>query len=136
MNHLGSGPYFEIPLLPLSEAHNLLDSTDAIPKIENALQVINMLPNGELIRVVNLGTGYSHFLYEAITYLLKEWKDSDGAPRTAKYMQFITSGDTAENSLANFCQWLCVSGLCENIEFYNTRKYHPFGYCSAEYKDS
>jgi len=139
-DHLGplQQTFYEIPLLPVvinNEIQDVMDSADAIPKIEAALTAINALAVGEKIRLVALGTGYSHFLYEAITYLLKEWKEPNGRHRAfdGKHLQFITSGDTEKRCLSDFCQWLCISGACRSVEFRNTMKYNPFGYCSSEY---
>jgi hypothetical protein len=134
--NLGAQHYLEIQLFPLGETPELaqqLNASDAIPKILTALQSLNNLPKGEHIRIICLGTGYSSFLYTALTYLLKEWRNSDGTQRTGKFMQFITSGDTGKRDLSDFCQWLCISGVCESIEFYDTQRYHPFGQCHTEY---
>lgn len=133
MQHFGNQRYSYIQILPL-EGRDAINDRDAIPKIEQALSDINQLPAGEKIRVIVMGTGHSAFLNDALTYLLREWKEpNNGLPRKGKYMQFITSGDTKDRDMSDFCQWLCVSGACENIEFYNTMHYHPFGYCSAEF---
>jgi len=139
--HLGTPQqaFYEIPLIPVminGEILDMMDSTDAIPKIETALKAINNMPVNETIRLICLGTGHCSFLYEAITYLLREWKEPNGNLRsfTAKQMQFITSGDTKDRDMSNFCQWLVISGACHLIEFYNTMTYHPFGCCSSEYK--
>jgi hypothetical protein len=130
---LGNQSYYYIGLLPLPESPDQLNTSDAIPKIERALDDINQLTPGAKLRVIVLGTGHAGFLYEALTFLLREWKEPNGSLRKGKYMQFITSGDTKDRNISDFCQWLCISGVCENIEFYNTMKYHPFGYCSSEY---
>lgn len=126
-------PTFEIKLLPLRESTNIMDSADAISKIEEMLDLANQLPAGEMIRIVHLGTSYSNFLYEAISYLLKEWKEPGGALRVKKQLQFITSGDTKNRDLCDFCHWLCISGVCQYVAFYNTTLYHPFGYCDSQY---
>lgn len=145
--HLGDHPYYSIDLQPVSEPHDdpnsiggstlrmvdRLDSKKGIPKIESALQAMNALPAGERIRVIILGTGYSQFSYDSITYMLREWKDPSGTARTGKHMQFITSGDTKKRDMNHFCQWLCITGICQSIEFYNTHNYHPFGFCKLEY---
>uniref|UniRef100_A0A0B7B7P7 Uncharacterized protein n=1 Tax=Arion vulgaris TaxID=1028688 RepID=A0A0B7B7P7_9EUPU len=125
--------YEEIQLRPLENNLEALDDKDAIPKTESMLKRINQLPANEGIRVICLGTGHSRFLYEAITYLLREWSQPDGQPRIDKRMQFITSGDTINRDMSDFCQWLCISGVCPIVAFYNTRNYHPFGYCSFQY---
>lgn len=126
--------YEEIQLRPLQEKPEALDCTDAIPKTELMLKRINQLPANEGIRVIVLGTGHSSFLYDAISYLLREWRQPDGQPRMDKHMQFITSGDTKNRDMSDYCQWLCISGVCPNITFYNTMKYHPFGYCNFQYQ--
>lgn len=134
--HIGSEgiDYYEIQLRPLIEDDEILDSADAIPKIEAALEMANKLPADSRIRVINLGTGYSNFLYHAVTYLLKEWRDTDGKFRVGKHMQFVTSGDTLFRDLADFCKWLCISDTCQSVEFYNTNWYHPFGRCDEQYQ--
>jgi hypothetical protein len=111
-----------------------LDSTDAIPKINQLLELANQLPAGQMLRIICLGTGYSGFLYEAITYLLQEWTEPGGALRGNKLLQFITSGDTENRDLCDFCQWLCISGVCQYVTYYNTKQYHPFGFAKAQYK--
>ena len=77
---LGAQPYSEIQMIPsidqaTQQPTDALNSVDAIPKIENALKVLNVIPQGGHLRIVCLGTAFSAFLYEAVTYLLKEWKD-------------------------------------------------------------
>lgn len=132
--HLGNQSYFEIRMLPLLIApFRELDAADATKQIEVALSHMNKLEDNVRIRIISLGTGYAAFLYQAITYLLKEWRKRDGNLRSSKYLQFYTSGDTAENDLFNFCKWLCISGTCETIEFFNTQDYHPFGYSKPAY---
>lgn len=127
--------YGEMKLLPLPENSSILDSADAILKIHSVLPTINALPVREGIRVICLGTGYSSFLYDAISYLFKEWKEPDGiTKRGYKHMEFITSGDTENRDLSDFCQWLCISDTCQSVAFYNTMMYHPFGYASAQYQ--
>ena len=128
--------YSEIKLLPLPERNYLLDSCDAILKIEKTLKELNKLPPSRYIRVICLGTAYASFLYEAITYLLQEWEEPDGSPRHNKFMQFITSGDTGKRDLSDFCQWLCIANVCQAVQFYNTQRYHPFGYCQPHYCQS
>jgi len=138
-SHFGPNQeFYEIPLMPViinNQVFDVMDSSDAIPKIETALRAVNQLPVGEKIRLVCLGTGHSHFLYEAIAYLLNQWRDPTGnlRPNDGKHVQFITSGDTKDTDMSNFCQWLCISGKCHVIEFYNTMLYHPFGYYSSDY---
>jgi len=129
---LGSQRNYYIQMDPLS-GRDALNSSDAIPKMEKALEHVNQLAAGEKLRIIVLGTGHAAFLYEALTYILREWKEPSGEPRSGKYMQFITSGDTKDRDWSHYCQWLCIAGICENVEFYNTRSYHPFGFCSAEF---
>jgi hypothetical protein len=130
---LGAKAYYQIPMLPLENSPQLLNSSDAITKTEQALAKLNTLPQGGLIRVIHLGSGYASFLYDAVTYLLKEWRNPDGTARTGKGLQFITSGDTLRRDLSDFCQWLCISGVCDEVAYYNTEQYHPFGQCHMEY---
>lgn len=139
--HFGPEPhntYFEIDLLPVRQATgetlDQMNSRDAIPKIEQAMVSLNQVEKESFIRIVCLGTGFSQFLYEAIQFILSEWKNPDGTDRKDKHLQFVTSGDTKNNDLCSFCRWLCVSGVCKTVEFYNTKEYHPFGYCAASYK--
>lgn len=121
----------EIPLLPViaqsGDVKDSLDARDAIPKIQAALNTLNVL-NDTKIRIVILGTGCAHFLFEAITYVLKEWHHN-----YPKQVQFFTSGDTGNSDFSKFCQWLCISKVCETIEFINTMDYHPFGFCATAY---
>ena len=63
---------FIMPVVINSQLFDVMDSSDAIPKIETALRTVNHLPVGEKIRLVCLGTGHSYFLYEAIAYLLSQ----------------------------------------------------------------
>jgi len=127
--------HYEIPLMPLvinDQVLDIMDSSDAIPKIGAALEALNTVPVGEKIRLICLGTAHCHFLFQAIAHLLKEWKEPRGnlRPLRNKHVQFITSGDTRDRNMDHFCPWLCISGACHSIEFYNTIMYHRFGYCS------
>jgi len=132
---LGAQPFWEIKMLPINvPPYRELDAADANTKVEAALNHMNKLEDSAHIRIICLGTGYAAFLYQAITYLLKEWRKKDGHLRSSKYLQFYTSGDSADNDLFNFCKWLCISGTCETVEFYNTQDYRPFGYCKPEYR--
>jgi len=135
--NLNHQPCIEIKMLPSIDratgtVTNSLNAVDSIPKVENALKTLNATPHGGNLRVVFLGTAFSAFVYDAVTYLLKEWKGPTGSGRS-KNLQFITSGDSATKALCNFCEWLCVAGICDTVEFYNTKNYHPFGYCSLKY---
>jgi len=136
--NLNHQPFIEVKMLPSMDhatgtVTDSLNSVDSIPKIENALKTLNASPHGGNLRVVFLGTAFSAFVYDALTYLLKEWKGPTGSGRISKSLQFITSGDSGKKDLCNFCEWLCVAGICDTVEFYNTKNYHPFGYCNLKY---
>jgi hypothetical protein len=140
---LTSDPYYEIKLRAVQRMKNgklketdQLNAPDAIAEIERLLHDVNQLPiEGSNIRIVIMGIAFTHFMFDAITHLLKEWCYDDGSPRSNKGVQFITNGDPTGDEL-NFCQWLCISGICQAIEFINTRNYYPFGKCAESYSSN
>jgi len=117
----------QIKMEPLSDDPEKLDSAKAIALIERALFHIN---TGSRIRIVSVGISSTSFFFDAVSYLLKEWKSED------KLVQFVTSGDTSEHTIFEFCKSLCLSGICKEIEFYNTTNYHPFGYFKSKWHRS
>jgi len=132
---LGPQTFFEVKMIPIYRApFRELDTGDAVKKVEIALGHMNNLEDSSRIRIICLGTGHSSLLFRAITYLLKEWRNRDGTLRSTKHLQLYTSGDTAKSDMFCFCKWLCISGTCETIEFYDTQDYRPFGYCQPQYE--
>jgi hypothetical protein len=122
-----------MPMMSEGKMRDATDSLDAIPKIEKAIEKLNQLEDKAPIRLVCLGNGFSNFIYDAITFLLREWKNSDGSTRTEKHLEFVTCGDTRNTDLCNYCRWLTVSKVCTAVDFYNTMEYHPFGFIAPNY---
>lgn len=113
---------FLIKLISLKDSPTKMDTPNAIKQMEAALEKINTV---HCIRIVRIGVSGSEFDFNAVSYLLKEWILPIGT--FTKQMQFVTAGDTKNHTFLEFCKSLCVSGVCPEIEFYNTHDYHPFG---------
>lgn len=123
----------QLQFLPLPDRPEALDVSDAIPKVEAAKATLRVLPNPTPIRFVILGTGHSAFLHQAIEHLLREWCGPSGEPRASKDVEFFIDGDSKSKYLLQFCKWLCISNICDNLTLVNTMDYHPFGYASREF---
>jgi glutamine synthetase type III len=117
---------FFIKMVPVANAANVLNSKEAIEQMEIALNAINM--GVQHLRIVRIGIANTSFFFDAVNYLLKDWNCSGD-----KYLQFVTTGDDGDNELFEFCKSLCLSEVCKEIEFYNTRDYHPFGYFNSKW---
>lgn len=115
---------FAIKMEPLPDNPQVMDSAKAIKLMERAVFHINA---GNRIRIVRVGISSTEFFYEAVSYLLNQWTAQE------KIVHFVTTGDTKRNKMFEFCKSLCLSGACKEIEYYDTRDYHPFGYFKSEW---
>uniref|UniRef100_A0AC34RDI9 Uncharacterized protein n=1 Tax=Panagrolaimus sp. JU765 TaxID=591449 RepID=A0AC34RDI9_9BILA len=77
---------------------------------------------------------HSDFLFDAIEYLLNEWKGPK-EEKLIEHVEFLTAGDTDKHKIERFAKWLCLSGACKNLTFVNTQEYHPFGSLRLEFKN-
>jgi len=118
---------FVIKMEPLPDNPRVMDSAKAIKLMERAVFHIN---TGNRIRIVCVGISSTKFFYEAVSYLLTQWK------ATEKKVQFVTTGDDKRNKRLEFCKSLCISGACNEIEYYDTHDYHPFGFFKSEWHQS
>ena len=107
----------------LQDNPGVMDSAKAIKLMERAVFHIN---TGNRIRIACVGISSTEFFYEAVSYLLNQWK------ATEKKVQFVTTGDSKRNKRLEFCKSLCTSGACNEIEYYDTHDYHPFGFFKSE----
>jgi hypothetical protein len=109
----------QIKLKPVAGTRDKLDTQDAINLLQQALSKINNVAS--CIRIVRVGITGTNFFFDAVKYLLKEWNFNGN-----KKVKFVTAGDNG-TEMFDFCRSLCLSGVCAEIEFYNTHDYHPFG---------
>ena len=105
-----------------------VDAASAIVEIETALTVINAAPCGVPIRVIFLGPGVSQLTLDALMYLVREWKAPNNETRNDKYIQVVTTGVLMQRNLFDLCKKLCLAGICQTIQFYDTMQYYPFGH--------
>lgn len=115
---------FAIKMESTPDNPKVLDTAKAIKLMEMAVYRINA---GDHIRIVRVGISSTEFFLEAVSYLLKQWSAKE------KKVQFVTSGDTDHNEMFSFCKSLCLSGICQEIEYYNTQDYHPFGFFKSKW---
>jgi hypothetical protein len=85
------------------------------------------------IRIVSLGVKMSHFIYQALEYMLNHWR----AP--TKSVQFVTNGEADEFGFLNFWKSACIMQLCTSVQYVRLDEYLPFGYnkgkkCKRLYK--
>ena len=118
---------YPVDFKSLMDAPELMNQPDAIPKINAALERMNDIPNGSPVRLVLVGPGYTKFILQAIDHLMKMWKAHDGE-RSVKKLCMVISGDTPSEKHFEQCKQLCLTGVCDSIQFYNTMFYNPFGY--------
>jgi len=116
-------------MVELRDALGKVDSARGIVEINAAMVILNNVPCGQTIRIIFLGPGMAQLTLDALTHLVREWKTPDDEDRTAsnKKFQVVTTGDNKRFNLLKLCQRLCLSGVCQSIEFYDTMKYYPFG---------
>lgn len=81
-----------------------------------------------MLRIVSVGVGYTEFLFEALEFLLKEWRQ----PVEEKNVQFIIRNDTVNRRFINFWEDACIKKLCQYVQYVNLSKYLPFGYYKNE----
>lgn len=115
---------FAIKMISTADNPKVLDTAKAIKLMEMAVFKINA---GDRIRIVRIGISSTEFFFEAVSYLLNQWSAKE------KKVQFVTSGDTDRNKMYSFCKSLCISGYCQELEYYNTQDYHPFGFFKSEW---
>ena len=118
----------QIQLPTERKAPNVLDEAKAIEKINEALERIHSIPDNTPLRMIVLGPAFHPFLFDTIKHLLKEWRTPDGEERRVKQLKFVISNPENDQEYFNFCKKLCLSGLCQSIQFYNTGYYNPFGH--------
>jgi hypothetical protein len=119
---------FELQLLTETNDPTVLHEAKAIEAINEALERIHSIPDNTPLRMVVLGPGFHPFLFDTIKHLLKEWRTPDGEKRRVKQLNFIISNPKNDQEYFNFCKKLCLSGVCQSIQFYNTGYYNPFGH--------
>uniref|UniRef100_A0AC34Q4C4 Uncharacterized protein n=2 Tax=Panagrolaimus sp. JU765 TaxID=591449 RepID=A0AC34Q4C4_9BILA len=127
----------EWALIGLQSARNfpdVLDTIDAIEKIEQFQSTLKIDVAIDSLRIVVVGMNHARFLYEAIEYILNQWKGPDGQKRI-RNVEFLTGGDTATNKVERFAKWLCLSGACTNLIFVNVQDYYPFGVLKSGFDD-
>jgi len=105
-----------------------VDAASAIVEIETALTVINKAALGATIRVIFLGPGVSQLTLDALMYLVREWKAPNDETRNDKNIQVVTTGVLVQRNLFDLCKKLCLAGICQTIQFYDTMQYYPFGH--------
>jgi hypothetical protein len=106
----------------------VIDDSQAIPKIYEAVEKIKQIPDNTPLRLIVLGPGFHEFVFQAIKHLLKEWKTPDGGERRFKKLNFITSDQERGGEFFEFSRKLCLAGVCHSIQFHNTGYYYPFGH--------
>jgi hypothetical protein len=119
----------DVKMLELRDLPGKVDSARAIVEINAALVILSNVVCGQSIRIIFLGPGMSQLTLDAFTHLVREWKTPDNQDRRSedKLLQVVTHGDNKVFNLFKLCERLCLSGLCQSIEFYDTMKYYPFG---------
>jgi hypothetical protein len=110
------------------EAQVILDDTKANEAVNNVLPIIKQIPDNTPLRMIVLGPAFHPFLFDTIKHLLKEWRTPDGKERRFKKLNCIISNTKKESEFFDFCRKLCLSGVCQSVQFYNTDYYRPFGH--------
>ena len=123
---------FDLQLKSARGSPNALDTADASDKIKAAFSVINLINDQSPLRIILLGPGYASFLPYTIKHMIKEWKTEDGEERKKKKLILVISNTTQVNKYFELCKELCLTGLCQAVQFYNTDYYYPFGYYNTE----
>ena len=118
--------------------HNVKLSDDSgrrIFKIEATSVEFN--PPLPYMRIICLGVAMTDFTFKALEYMLNEWHDQ------AKYVQFITYGDSTRTSLIfsgtittllQFWKDAIINNLCTEVQYVNLQDYLPFGYYDGKCK--
>jgi hypothetical protein len=124
-----------VKMKELDDFLGAIDTARAIVEINTVMVDLSNVPCGQPIRVILLGPGMSKLTLHALTYIMREWKTPENNTRRAedKKLQVVTSGDSCEHNILKLCQQLCLAGVCQSIEFYNTMQYYPFGHYRKSY---
>jgi hypothetical protein len=125
----------DVKMQELRDSPGKVDCARAIVEINAALVILSAVPCGESIRVICLGPAMSQLTLDTLTYLVREWKTPENSGRNSsdKRLQVVTTGDGDKLNLFKLCQKLCLSGVCQSIEFYDTMQYYPFGLYRKSY---
>jgi len=131
----------EVKMLEMRDSPGKVDCARAIVEINRALEDLSNVPCGEFIRVIFLGPGLSQLTLDTLTYLVREWKTPENTDRKSadKKLQVVTTGELQKTamgkdySMFNLCKKLCIAGVCQSIEFYDTMEYYPFGHYRKSY---
>jgi arginine repressor len=125
----------DVRMLELRESPGKVDCARAVVEINRALVILSNVTCGESIRVICLGPSMSQLILDTFTYLLREWKTPENEARSSdcKRVQVVTTGDGDQLNLFKLCKELCLSGVCQSIEFYDTMEYYPFGHYRKSY---
>ena len=125
----------DVKMQELRDSPGKVDCARAVVEINAALVILSNVPCGEPIRVICLSPSMAQLTLDTLTYLIREWKTSDDTVRLAtdKKLQVVTTGDSSTFNLFKLCQRLCIAGVCQSIEFYDTMSYYPFGHYRQSY---
>ena len=120
----------EVKMQELRDSPGKVDCARAIVEINKAMIILSNVTCGESIRVICLGPSMARLTLDTFTYLLREWKTPENEARSSdcKRVQVVTTGDGDKLNLFQLCKQLCLSGVCQSIEFYDTMEYYPFGH--------
>jgi len=120
----------DVKMQELQDSPGKIDCARALVEINRAMVILSNVLCGEPIRVICLGPGTSQLPLDTLTHLVREWKTSENIPRrpTDKRLQVVTTGDCKPFNLFRLCKHLCIAGVCQSIEFYDTMQYYPFGH--------
>jgi hypothetical protein len=108
-------------------ASDLLDADQAVRDILGAIAVLNHHTLA-YFRIIRLGPTGTKLFYQGVKQILKKWQTTG-----PKQIQFVTTSDSEDEEILRFCKSLCLSGLCHQIQYYNTQDYHPFGDFHSEW---
>ena len=128
-------------MLEMPDSPGKVDCARAIVEINKALEKLCQVACGEFIRIIFLGPAVSQLTLDTLTYLVREWKSPDYAERNSsdKKLQVVTTGELEKTvggkdyNMFNLCKKLCIAGVCQSIEFYDTMQYYPFGHYRKAY---
>jgi len=131
----------EVKMLEMRDSPGKVDCARAIVEINKALEKLCQVACGEFIRIIFLGPAVSQLTLDTLTYLVREWKSPDYTERNSsdKKLQVVTTGELEKTAggkdynMFNLCKKLCIAGVCQSIEFYDTMQYYPFGHYRKAY---
>lgn len=100
---------------------NVINAQDAGENVRRIMNDLKFMPidKAQKIRFVHIGNSPNRLVFEAYKVIVREWQAS------SKFIQYV--GKHENKLVLNFWKSICNEGLCNEVEYFITDDYFPFG---------